>query len=91
MKGFVEWKDLDLGAEFIHGEKSILKTVIDQNVSTISLTPHLHICRFTNLILTLKTKSHSILRVGLADCSLHGLKVMVKLLNFLLVEVRMFS
>lgn len=32
LKGFVEWKDLDLGAEFVHGEKSILKTIIDQNV-----------------------------------------------------------
>ena len=36
MKGFVDWKDLDVGSEFVHGDKSKLKSLIDQNVSCIS-------------------------------------------------------
>jgi hypothetical protein len=28
---------MDLGAEFVHGEKSILKTLIDQNVFHLSI------------------------------------------------------
>ena len=37
LKGWVDWKDLDLGAEFVHGEKSILKTLIDKNVNSYQL------------------------------------------------------
>lgn len=37
LKGFVDWKDIDLGAEFIHGEKSALKALVDKNVFNLQL------------------------------------------------------
>jgi len=30
VEGFVDWKRVDLGAEFIHGKKSLLKDIIDR-------------------------------------------------------------
>lgn len=30
LKGFLDWKDIDLGAEFIHGDKTLLKRIVDQ-------------------------------------------------------------
>lgn len=37
LKGFVDWKDIDIGSEFIHGERSVLKNLIDQNVLLLLL------------------------------------------------------
>lgn len=30
--GWLDWKDMDLGAEFIHGSKTMLKKYVDRNV-----------------------------------------------------------